>query len=369
MLSLPPHPPPNSTNAKFEVDLDPSLSIGEVKGLVVASQTQFAVDTMVLVHKGKVLVDTTTLAEAGVTEASFVVVMQQKAKAVVKPPVPVPAPAAPPPTPTPAPETTPVPPAAAPAPEAGAPTPTASGASSLVSGSALEETIGNMMAMGFERDMCVAALRAAFNNPDRAVEYLLTGIPERAAPVPPAAQPVATGAAPGAPAAAASSDPTGAPNTTPLNLFPDGIPNVGQAGGGNGGVLDFLRDNPQFQAIRAMVQGNPQILQPMLGELQRQNPQLYGLINSNQEDFLSLLNEPAPDGALDNLAQGLDGMEGLAGQGANGEGQVEISEDDNAAIERLVALGFPFELCAEAFFACEKNEEMAANLLFDSGGD
>jgi UV excision repair protein RAD23 len=62
-------------------------------------------------------------------------------------------------------------------------------------------------------------------------------------------------------------------------------------------------------------------------------------------------------------------MEGLAGQGANGEGQVEISEDDNAAIERLVALGFPFELCAEAFFACEKNEEMAANLLFDSGGD
>ena len=98
MLSLPPHPPPNSTNAKFEVDLDPSLSIGEVKGLVVASQTQFAVDTMVLVHKGKVLVDTTTLAEAGVTEASFVVVMQQKAKAVVKPPVPVPAPAAPPPS-------------------------------------------------------------------------------------------------------------------------------------------------------------------------------------------------------------------------------------------------------------------------------
>ena len=359
-----PNPQPNSTNAKFEVELEPSLKIGEVKKTVAEKQGQ-AVETMVLVHKGKVLTDDTTLADAGVTEASFVVVMQQKAKAA-----PAPAPAATT-TPAPAPATTPVPPAApvaAPAPEGGAPTPEAA-ASTLVAGSALEETIANMMAMGFERDMCVKALRAAFNNPDRAVEYLLTGIPENVMPAPAPAAPAAA-AAPAAGAPTPNPTDPNAPNTQPLNLFPDGIPNVGQgAAGPNGGILDFLRDNPQFQAIRAMVQGNPQILQPMLAELQRQNPQLYGLINGNQEEFLALLNEPMAEGALEGLAAGLEGLEGMEGLAGGNANQIEISEEDNAAIERLAALGFQFELAAEAFFACEKNEEMAANYLFDSGGD
>ena len=41
-------------------------------------------------------------------------------------------------------------------------------------GPALQEAIQNMEAMGFERSQINAAMRAAFNNPDRAVEYLLT---------------------------------------------------------------------------------------------------------------------------------------------------------------------------------------------------
>ena len=40
----------------------------------------------------------------------------------------------------------------------------------------------------------------------------------------------------------------------------------GGAGGtaGAGGPLDFLRSNPQFIALRQIVQSNPMILQPML---------------------------------------------------------------------------------------------------------
>ena len=351
------------------MELDAELTVGAAKAKVAETQGQ-PVETMVLVHKGKVLTDDVTLAGAGVTEASFIVVMQQKAKAAPKPAAPPPAatppavPAATPPTPA-APAPAAAPPAEA---AAAAPSPQAA-ASDLVTGSALEETITNMMAMGFEREMCVKALRAAFNNPDRAVEYLLTGIPESAEPPAPAPAPAAAAAPPTAPGAGAV--PGGGPNTQPLNLFPEGLPNMGAGGEGGGGILDFLRDNPQFQAIRVMVQSNPQILQPMLTELQRQNPQLHQLINSNQEEFLALLREPAPADALQNLAAGLGGMEGMEGmEGLAGGGghQIQITEEEKAAIDRLVALGFEFERALEAFIACDKNEEMAANYLFDNAG-
>ena len=106
---------PRSTNTKFDVELDPALDVAAVKAKVAEAQSQ-PVETMVLVHKGKVLTDDVTLAAAGVTEASFIVVMQQKPKAPKPPPAPAPAPAAAPATtpqtPAAPPATTPEPPAA-----------------------------------------------------------------------------------------------------------------------------------------------------------------------------------------------------------------------------------------------------------------
>lgn len=44
----------------------------------------------------------------------------------------------------------------------------------VVTGPSYDAMVNEMMLMGYEREQVVAALRASFNNPDRAVEYLLT---------------------------------------------------------------------------------------------------------------------------------------------------------------------------------------------------
>ncbi|KAL7590381.1 hypothetical protein Lser_V15G37080 [Lactuca serriola] len=367
----------------FEIQVKPEDTVADVKKNIetVQGADVYPAGQQMLIHQGKVLKDGTTLDENKVAENSFIVIMLSKNKttsgeasrSATAPKAAQPSAAAAAPVPpvaaSPQPQAAPVtvtPPATAPPPSDTAIAPPENvygqAASHLVAGTNLEGAIQQILDMGggtWDRDTVIRALRAAFNNPERAVEYLYTGIPEQAeAPPATAAPPVQ-----GPPAVIPQTTqppavlPSG-PNANPLDLFPQGLPdmaaNAAAAGGGGGGNLDFLRNSPQFQAFRAMVQANPQILQPMLQELGKQNPHLVRLIQEHQADFLRLINEPVEAG------------ENPLGQlGAAVPQSVTVTPEERESIERLEAMGFDRALVLEVFFACNKNEELAANYLLD----
>lgn len=149
----------------------------------------------------------------------------------------------------------------------------------------------------------------------------------------------------------------------------DGLAPGAPAGGlGN---LDFLRTNPQFQQLRHIVQTQPRMLEPILQQVGAGNPQLAQLIGQNPDQFLQLLSEDADeDTPLPPGAQA-----------------VSVTEEEREAIERvsfhwhqchhvvkltvvqLCRLGFERDLVIQAYFACDKNEELAANFLFDQPPD
>lgn len=56
-----------------------------------------------------------------------------------------------------------------------------------------------------------------------------------------------------------------------------------------------------------------------------------------------------------------------AGQQQLPPGTIQVSQEESEAIKRLENLGFSRVRAAEAYFACDKNEEQAANFLFESG--
>ncbi|EPY84063.1 UV excision repair protein RAD23 A isoform 2-like protein [Camelus ferus] len=126
--------------------------------------------------------------------------------------------------------------------------------------------VTEIMSMGYEREQVIAALRASFNNPDRAVEYLLMQI------------------------------------------------------------------------------------------------------SQHQEHFIQMLNEPVQEAGGQGGGGG-GGSGGIAEAGSGHMNYIQVTPQEKEAIERLKALGFPEGLVIQAYFACEKNENLAANFLLQQNFD
>ncbi|XP_042198583.1 UV excision repair protein RAD23 homolog B isoform X2 [Callorhinchus milii] len=366
----------------FRIDIDPEQTVRALKEKIETEKGSdaFPAAGQKLIYAGKILNDDTQIKDYKIDEKNFVVVMVTKPKAAsapVQPMVqaspsptpasttagastttstPAPAPAAVVPAPTLAPVPTPIP-ASEPsstaseekpkeeetkeessaAPEA-TPRPLTEEidlnlveAASSTLGTAYENLVAEIMSMGYEREQVLAALRASFNNPDRAVEYLLTGIPAEPE-IQEEPQPRVT---------------TQPPSQQTSQSTPSSNP------------LEFLRTQPQFQQMRQVIQQNPSLLPALLQQLGRDNPTLLQQITQHQEQFVQMLNDPVGE---------------VAGEGAEGHGSphtnyIQVTPQEKEAIERLKALGFPEGLVIQAYFACEKNENLAANFLLQQNFD
>lgn len=256
-------------------------------------------------------------------------------------------------------------------------------ASTFAQGNVRETAIQNIMAMGFERPQVERALRAAYNNPDRAVEYLLSGMPitEEAA----ATQSVAAASvSQSTPAAESTTEEVATSNTevttstanatsqTPAssnNLFEQA-----QLASQNGDSVAGATPNADMMSqVREILETQPEMAEVVLQQLAASNPQIAELVQNNPEAFLRYITEGDQLALAEALGIPPEYVEAAQNEEASAEAgdsyQIQITPEENDAITRLCELGFDRNLVIQVYFACDKNEEMAANLLFNDHAD
>lgn len=315
----------------FQIQIDPDETVKALKlKIEVEKGKDYAADHQKLIYAGKILLDDNKLRTYNIDEKKFIVIMVTKPKSPDNPQTSstsAPASAESASTesgdgkdknveekPKLAPETEP---------ERAAEPPVQSNELDF------ESTVQSIMDMGYNRQQVEQALRASFNNRERAVEYLITGIPEELLQEQEAEE-------------SSDDDPLG-----------------------------FLRDQPQFQQMRAVIQQNPNLLNTVLQQIGQTNPALLQAISQHQQAFVRMLNEPVstpPTAAAAAAAVAPDEIS-AENQPPQSQNVIQISPQDKEAIERLKALGFPEHMVIQAYFACEKNENLAANFLLSQNFD
>ncbi|CAD6192585.1 unnamed protein product [Caenorhabditis auriculariae] len=326
------------TQASFTLDLEETDTVADMKAKIFSTRGEdYETSLQKLIYNGKILEDGTKVSEVGFEPNKFVVVMLGR-KPAVKKEEPLVAPVAS-------------------SDSASAQTPSATSAASAVqtapqvvqnipshpppsvdSGFSVEQEgmIEAVSSMGYPRSQVIAALRAAYWNPDRAVEFLITGLPADVE---------------GEHGGAAEED-------EEENLSANAPENFA-----------MLENLPQLNDLRALVQQNPEMLATILQQMAVMNPRLVQAIQGNQQAFIDLLNAPIQRRSGGQAAAGAGGAGG-APPGAQ-RVVIELTPEELEAVNRIKSMGFqvPERVIVEAYLACDKNEEAAVDFILSNMGD
>jgi len=379
---------------KYELEVKADETVEEMKAKIQNELGLGEAEMMSLIHHGKILKNEQTAANAGIKENDFVVLMvkkkkkkRKKNKAKETPQTQAQAAAGSSSAASEEKSTRSTALATSEAPAASATSATEnpaaaqntapSGANAFVMGNQLNVAVQNLMQMGFEEADVQRAMRAAFNNPERAAEYLLTGIPQNlgaaanaqvAAP-PPAAQ------APAVNQAAAANNPMAAAAAMP------------QQGAALGAMQQVIAQNPEAMAavLQQVMQNQPELFQGIAADGNINPAAVENLMRD--PNFMQMMLQAMSGGAGLGARPGMGaaqrpGVGALPGMGRGMVGQmraqqppmgnpnvIRMTQAEAESVERLKAIGFSQHQALEAFLVCNKNEQMAANYLFENAND
>ncbi|XP_053947908.1 UV excision repair protein RAD23 homolog B [Anastrepha ludens] len=138
-----------------------------------------------------------------------------------------------------------------------------------------DEMVANIVSMGYPEVEVRRALAASFNNPERAIEYLIEGIPDS------------------------------------VLMQPENVLMYGGDSDAEVGMSPFemFRSDPLFRNLRRAIQQHPELINDAIQRVGEANPAILQLINENQQEFLSSLIEGSDDDDDDD--------EGAPGGGGN----------------------------------------------------
>jgi len=346
-------------NKEFEVEIEESSTVAELISLAVEGfKPEFQEDAVILVCKGKILARDKTAGSYGLKDRDRIVIMSQKKKDIGKtPPLPTK-----PPTPAKLAPTGTTTDTAAKTPNVEVPKPDGSTKeiakdspeSNAVQPASEESTAGGLeilASMGFDRESAKQFLTMANGNVDMAAALLVNDDVRVSRG---GDQPLST-------TDTADADAADSGETIPLSGV---MPDLSE-----GEVFDLPVDHPLYEftssdafgEMRRQVQRNPSSLPSFIHQIMATNPELGRHIITHEEDFLKcLLGEELAATRQDSQSEESRMLEEAIGS---------FTVEDMASIDRLCELGFDKFKVIEAYIACDKNEEHAANFLFDDAGE
>jgi UV excision repair protein RAD23 len=292
----------NLKQQEFDIEIESEQKTVKDLKLEIEKVFGFDANLMKLLHSGQVLEDAKTLEDYKIKEGNVIILMAAKKKQ------------APPPQPQPEPQ----------AQQNSESKPEEQPKNDTANKNKPDYTdkINSLVEMGYEKEKVEKALNAASGSIELAIEFLNSdNIPE--------------------------------PNQVNQNM---GGGSVNIPGTGNM-PAELVQ---QASIMKILCMNNPQKITSLLNIFKERHPDLINLIKQYETEFKNLLVAPISQEDINIFRQFEQEMRRPQGPA------IRLTKEESDAVKRLQSLGnFSQAEAVQAYLACDKNEEMAANFLFE----